>query len=1147
MNTVFVSSTFSDMNYERDIIQTRVSATVNTIARQYGQTVSFCDLRWGIDTEGLSAHAAAQQVLDVCLDEIDRSDPPFVALLGYRYGWVPTAKDDRVLIDNAARRKQLVLDELEISITELEVRYAAMSNQGKKMPALFYFREIDTSSLLPDIYLSESEEHAKKLQTLKKRIRALLGNSVREYKVRWTGEGFMESDIEAFANMVSRDVVDALRPKWDKLRNIDSTQHKLLAHEAFMREKGRMLCMRNDMVQCFAKKMEETDTSRVILQGKAGVGKSTIACALALELLERGKVPTVFLECGLTPDTSTWNGIYDTLAECLERLLKKEADQSIRWGQTSHTSPRNRLNSVCRIARQLHVHMAVVLDAVDQLSDSTAFDTLDAALGIPEGAVSILVTFLSGTWPSTRNMVELPVLEGKEQIDMVIRAIEQSRGHTISRAARLSLVNKQEAANPLYLSMVVQRLLLMHRPDFERIRDEGGNMEAVAQQELRVIEACPHTLEEMALDLLFETGRRINEKIAIHAIYSIAMSRYGLRPSDIRELYARGYSRVFLPERMWPSDLSALCEDSWNYLDFSHVINYLNESFLIREDGRVDFAHRCMRDAVLHSRPWNVWRELQTAIARYLWDLPEEDVVRRKELAFHCLESAEDQRLVAHVKHCMISKDEEQLREVAHSIVQRCRHDEHHHLYNTRQDRLHHLTHRYGSAVERYRGTDSERAPLDVDESLQWNKKPQENDILLVSFLCDYIADCFGISPLDRTAHKRMAEEVKYMALDIANECGTFDAYYTALNACIHFSRTLYITLNLGSVIEGSVCGVSFGDVEPDAVDIALDDIKELLRLCKSLKRRVRRKILVQPSVKRDCYRLIISHEIRADLWMARMLCIRNNEGDRIAAIKMLEDAEAECRPYTRVGDTLPSKELFPMVYALAQVQMERGCGVARKSDTAEDEARALLYLKDAYSLFSIWLRGADKYGPYDATLHSVRLDLLGCSVMLASTYLASGVEGNEDTLREGRALLDNVIPELERVVHDEGDFRARTWLSLGLTSYASLSFQDNEDWNPPLAVHYQQRGVRIMRSLYDETDLPIFAYYLGLYLVYLAIYCLALETEDYMELSYHYISEYEKLGLDELAVENGQWELSRTQILSVKVMYDEALKEMEE
>lgn len=89
MKTIFVSSTFKDFQRERDALRDRVLPQINAIAKEYGETVDFCDLRWGINTSELDSAETAHKVLSVCLDEIDRCSPPMIVILGYRYGWIP--------------------------------------------------------------------------------------------------------------------------------------------------------------------------------------------------------------------------------------------------------------------------------------------------------------------------------------------------------------------------------------------------------------------------------------------------------------------------------------------------------------------------------------------------------------------------------------------------------------------------------------------------------------------------------------------------------------------------------------------------------------------------------------------------------------------------------------------------------------------------------------------------------------------------------------------------------------------------------------------------------------------------------------------------------------------------------------------------
>ena len=98
MKSIFVSSTFRDMQYERDMLQTIVDPELNATAVRYADSVNFADLRWGISTEDLDSETGSRKILSVCLDEIDRCRPYMLIFIGERYGWIP----DRSLIKRAA-------------------------------------------------------------------------------------------------------------------------------------------------------------------------------------------------------------------------------------------------------------------------------------------------------------------------------------------------------------------------------------------------------------------------------------------------------------------------------------------------------------------------------------------------------------------------------------------------------------------------------------------------------------------------------------------------------------------------------------------------------------------------------------------------------------------------------------------------------------------------------------------------------------------------------------------------------------------------------------------------------------------------------------------------------------------------------------
>ena len=79
---VFISSTFRDMHADRDWLVKRVFPALRERLQKYRVHLVDVDLRWGITEE----ESEKDQVLDLCLQQIDDCRPFFVGILGERYG-----------------------------------------------------------------------------------------------------------------------------------------------------------------------------------------------------------------------------------------------------------------------------------------------------------------------------------------------------------------------------------------------------------------------------------------------------------------------------------------------------------------------------------------------------------------------------------------------------------------------------------------------------------------------------------------------------------------------------------------------------------------------------------------------------------------------------------------------------------------------------------------------------------------------------------------------------------------------------------------------------------------------------------------------------------------------------------------------------
>lgn len=86
---VFISSTFRDLQEEREHLVKRIFPEVSALCRERGITFTEVDLRWGLTEENL----VLGQVIRACLEEVDKCRPYFIGITGDRYGYVPTYLD----------------------------------------------------------------------------------------------------------------------------------------------------------------------------------------------------------------------------------------------------------------------------------------------------------------------------------------------------------------------------------------------------------------------------------------------------------------------------------------------------------------------------------------------------------------------------------------------------------------------------------------------------------------------------------------------------------------------------------------------------------------------------------------------------------------------------------------------------------------------------------------------------------------------------------------------------------------------------------------------------------------------------------------------------------------------------------------------
>ncbi len=185
MYTIFLSSTFNDMQKEREVFHNVIMERLNRIISNYGSSVSLCDLRWGVDVMKTGEKEGTHKLIDVCFDSMRSSADCFVAVFGDRYGMVPGDDVSEKLMENG-------LEYHGQSVAEMEYEYYKLLKSGNADKALFLFRQPMPAEKMTDenrkIYIAENETERLKLEKLKDRIKKENPGRVFSYPVQWNEE-----------------------------------------------------------------------------------------------------------------------------------------------------------------------------------------------------------------------------------------------------------------------------------------------------------------------------------------------------------------------------------------------------------------------------------------------------------------------------------------------------------------------------------------------------------------------------------------------------------------------------------------------------------------------------------------------------------------------------------------------------------------------------------------------------------------------------------------------------------------------------------------------------------------------------------------------------------------------------------------------
>ena len=435
---VFISSTFRDLQEEREYLSKKVFPAIRKLCRDRGVEFTEIDLRWGLTHE----EAKNGRIIRTCLEEIDKCRPYFIGIMGSRYGWVPQFHEvqrDPDLVRNHPWVEDLIADGA--SILEIEFEYAALRDPLHTEFANFYARKQHINHQLPyEVDLSDNHE---RLEALKEKVRAS-GLPLHEF----TG-------AESLGDHIYHDLVAIINSNWKASEEVSPLDHERRRHEAFASSRRHAYIASPKYVKVL-NEYSQTDGNPIVIFAASGSGKSALLSYWIHQYKERHPNDFVIQHfVGIGTSAGDEKGI-------LSHIM---AEIKARYGLTEElpTQPEKIVTDFpLWLARVQNERLVVAIDALNQLEDR-AHNLEWLPHHIPAN-----IKFITSTTSEvmvrkleSRSWRSLPLapLTIDEREAIIVRFLsEYHKGLSLEQSSRIA--KDRKSASPLFLRTLLEELRL---------------------------------------------------------------------------------------------------------------------------------------------------------------------------------------------------------------------------------------------------------------------------------------------------------------------------------------------------------------------------------------------------------------------------------------------------------------------------------------------------------------------------------------------------------------------------------------------------------------------------------------------------------------------------------------------------------------
>ena len=633
---IFLSSTFKDMDYERDIIKFRVIPSLNRRFRDRRIELQAIDLRLGVNTSDMTEEESERKVLSVCTSCIDSARPFFIGLLGERYGWIPSMERWKEFIAGLdEEEKQILKDTAGCSVTEMEMVYGALSQESFDASHVLFFIRDDSSyegvpeSMLPS-FIDSDPGLLEKLSGLKDRVKDIFGKKGGEddrctsYHLEWKDGQFSS---EMFEELVSEQLAYQIEKESAKEESENGSlwwvEEKELEESTLMKLLPGTIELE---LQLDDEEDEENENSTdIAVLYYPGYGASTHMAQDYASWEGRSDVVRLLAVFGLSeysqsvrPVIARW--IHELAQVCGEEEIPEDQELLISMPPPDLYAIFGKL---VENVREMGKYIYIYMDELETLEMTSAKDLYMPWLARIKDDVNVQVN-LQGDSEACKKVLEanphlvrfwLPVMDSEDTEDL-LATFEKSFYLELPASVRQQMKDVADSEDSLLAPLKVHNVFRffesLTQEDFARIRrTEGSQIEAINSYLENIWGKMPET-PYMMLGFMV---REILSNLGLDESWENAFWKLCAAPSGLRE-----------------KDIAWFVGDGWSDVQFYRAMHFLQDFFY--EDRKRHLWHVKYLTA-----PEDGMLEEQQALAEYILSLDERDSLRETMGLYYAIKS----------------------------------------------------------------------------------------------------------------------------------------------------------------------------------------------------------------------------------------------------------------------------------------------------------------------------------------------------------------------------------------------------------------------------------------------------------------------------------------------------------------------------